>query len=413
MKILAQSTDGVDILVGPILGECPNAAARKLEELDAKLFCGLANETWSGKRRFVMVKTDWRTILTLAGAVTFRRRYYLDRSTGRYTHPLDAAMGLCRYSRASADVRLKILDMAGECPYRYVGANAVPGQVLSKSTVCRIIRDTAVTSAKGKMDPGKSAVHVQIDEKYISMIGKKHKSRYITATIYAGKKTASGRNALTNRTLIPGVENGVVTLEHDTIKHEVKVNCLKAFAKKIVLTLYADSNPNVKGTMTFDFRERINVILPDSINLVEGQVPTVNPRVDSTGGTITVDKNVTDVTYSWNPDFLAWVKEKSLKELNDYMTENQANMSFQVKCSRDSSAWERRMPPASSRKPSRQTSSSPPKAANTPGRKPIPTMTARIHGANAAPLGISAPQPRPTSPRSSTGRNLYSTGPAR
>ena len=206
MKILAQSTDGVDILVGAILGECPNAAARKLEELDAKLFCELANETWSGKRRFVTVKRDWRTILTLAGAVTFRRRYYLDRSTGRYTHPLDAAMGLCRYSRASADVRLKILDMAGECPYRYVGANAVPGQVLSKSTVCRIIRDTAVTSARGKMDPGKSAVHVQIDEKYISMIGKKHKSRYITATIYAGKKTASGRNALTNRTLISGVE---------------------------------------------------------------------------------------------------------------------------------------------------------------------------------------------------------------
>lgn len=125
------------------------------------------------------------------------------------------------------------------------------------------------------------------------------------------------------------VENGIVTLEHDTIKHEVKVNCLKAFAKKIVLTLYADSNPNVKGTMTFDFRERINVILPDSINLVEGQVPTVNPRVDTTGGTVTVDKNVTDVTYSWNPDFLAWVKEKSMKELNDYMTENQANMSFQ------------------------------------------------------------------------------------
>ena len=83
VKILAQSTDGVDILVGAILGECPNAAARKLEELDAKLFCELANETWSGKRRFVTVKRDWRTILTLAGAVTFRRRYYLDRSTGR------------------------------------------------------------------------------------------------------------------------------------------------------------------------------------------------------------------------------------------------------------------------------------------------------------------------------------------
>lgn len=193
-------------MVGALLGECPNAAARKLEELDAKLFCELANETWSGKRRFAAVRRDWRTILTLAGAAAFRRRYYLDRSTGRYAHPLDAAMGLCRYSRASADVRLKILDMAGECPYRYAGANAVPGQALSKSTVCRIVRDTAAAASRGKLDPGGSAVHVQIDEKYISMIGKKRKTRYITATIYAGKKTAGGRSALTNRTLISGVE---------------------------------------------------------------------------------------------------------------------------------------------------------------------------------------------------------------
>ena len=206
MKILAQSADGVDVLVGAILGECPNAAARKLEELDAKLFCELASETWSGKRRFVTIRRDRRTILTLAGAVTFRRRYYLDRSTGEYTHPLDAAMGICRYSRASADVRLRILDMAGECTYRYAGANAVPGQILSKSTVCRIIRDTAVTSSKAKIDPGKGVVHVQIDEKYISMVGKKNKTRYITATIYAGKKMASGKNALMNRTLISGVK---------------------------------------------------------------------------------------------------------------------------------------------------------------------------------------------------------------
>ena len=77
MKILAQSTDGVDVLVGAILGECPNAAARKLEELDAKLFCELANETWSGKRRFAADRRDWRTILTLAGAAACRRAPHL------------------------------------------------------------------------------------------------------------------------------------------------------------------------------------------------------------------------------------------------------------------------------------------------------------------------------------------------
>ena len=125
------------------------------------------------------------------------------------------------------------------------------------------------------------------------------------------------------------IEDGIVSIEHDTINKEVNVNCLNAFTKKIVLTLYAESNPNVKGTMLFDFKERINVILPDAINLVEGQVPAINPHVDTTGGTILVDKNVTDVTYSWNPEFLSWVKEKSMKELNDYMDENRANMSFE------------------------------------------------------------------------------------
>lgn len=109
-------------------------------------------------------------------------------------------------SKIQGGTSVKILAQSTDGVDILVGANAVPGQVLSKSTVCRIIRDTAVTTSMGKMDPGKGAVHVQIDEKYISMIGKKHKSRYITATIYAGKKTAGGRNALTNRTLISGVE---------------------------------------------------------------------------------------------------------------------------------------------------------------------------------------------------------------
>ena len=70
MKILVQFTDGVDILVDAILGECPNAAARKLEELDAKLFRELANKTRSGKMRFVTVKRDWMTILTLPMGAT-------------------------------------------------------------------------------------------------------------------------------------------------------------------------------------------------------------------------------------------------------------------------------------------------------------------------------------------------------
>ncbi len=51
---------------------------------------------------------------------------------------------------------------------------------------------------KRRPRPNRREIHLDDREK--------HKSRYITATIYAGKKTASGRNALTNRTLIPGVE---------------------------------------------------------------------------------------------------------------------------------------------------------------------------------------------------------------
>ena len=89
-------------MISAILGECPNAAARKLEELDAKLFCELASETWSGKRRFVTIRRDRRTILTLAGAVTFRRRYYLDRSTGECTsqEKVDSAVSIFLIARS-------------------------------------------------------------------------------------------------------------------------------------------------------------------------------------------------------------------------------------------------------------------------------------------------------------------------
>lgn len=98
--------------------------------------------------------------------------------------------------------------------YREVGEKVCSNYIFSKTSIYRIIKDTIITDVPENFGIYKkplSIVHVQIDEKY-EPINKKNKYkrnekrkddgerklRYITATIFAGKK--NGR--LLNRTIL-------------------------------------------------------------------------------------------------------------------------------------------------------------------------------------------------------------------
>ncbi len=114
------------------------------------------------------------------------------------------------------------------------------------------------------------------------------------------------------------ISTAVATLAFDSNAAKATVHFKGAFTKRIFLTLYAKSNPDVNAVLHFDFRERITVTLPDSINLKEGSVPTITPNIQSTGGTVAVDKTVKNVSYKWNASFVQWVKDKGIERSMSY-----------------------------------------------------------------------------------------------
>lgn len=103
------------------------------------------------------------------------------------------------------------------------------------------------------------------------------------------------------------VPSDVLSFDHDATHNKVTVHCKAAFTQRAVLTLYAASNPDIKGTINFDFKEKLTVTLPDSIALTEGEIPTIKPAIVTTGGSVSVDKEIRNATYKWNDSFTNWV----------------------------------------------------------------------------------------------------------
>jgi hypothetical protein len=114
------------------------------------------------------------------------------------------------------------------------------------------------------------------------------------------------------------ISSAVATLNFDSNSAKATVHFKGVFTKRIFLTLYAKSNPDVNAVIHFDFRERITVTLPDAIDLKEGSIPTLTPDIQTTGGTVNVDKTVKNVSYKWNDSFVQWVKDKGIERSTSY-----------------------------------------------------------------------------------------------
>ncbi len=124
------------------------------------------------------------------------------------------------------------------------------------------------------------------------------------------------------------LDSSVLALEHNPNTMKIIVHCKKAFNKKVILKVYAQSNATINATMTFGFREKISVDLPSAVSLKEGEIPSISPIIHTTGGTITIDKTVKNVSYKWNTSFLDWVKKQTQKYYESYKSENSFNMDF-------------------------------------------------------------------------------------
>ena len=207
MLILPQKDETFDDLLTSFHKNALIKLTKDLIQLDNKIYIS------RDQNRFTFIKKVSKKIISSIGMFDYTRRYYFDNLTKEHIFLLDNQIGIGKNSSITNELRLKILRYAAKMSYREVGEKVCPNYVFSKATIYRIIKDTQVNDIPFDFKIYKKPpwiVHVQIDEKY-EPINKKNfkrkekkkqggerKLRYITATIFAGKKNGK----LLNKTIL-------------------------------------------------------------------------------------------------------------------------------------------------------------------------------------------------------------------
>lgn len=206
--MITQNSKGFDDLIVGFHENALKKLTKNLTALDNKIY--ISRDT----NRFIFIKKVTKKILSSIGMFDLTRRYYYDTLMNEYVYLLDNELGIAKNSSITNELRLKILLYAAKMSYREVGEKVCPNYIFSKTSIYRIIKDTIVTDISQNFELYKkpsSIVHIQIDEKY-EPVNKKNKYkrkekrkddgerklRYITATIFAGKK----KGKLLNRTIL-------------------------------------------------------------------------------------------------------------------------------------------------------------------------------------------------------------------
>lgn len=210
MKIVSQILETFDTIIKNCQELSKQLTIQKIENLDKRIY------SYIDKKRFTLIKITPRTILTSAGIITFKRRYYYDEIEENYVFLLDNQLGIPKNIRMSNELILRIFDLAAIMTYSEVGKHLSNEFELSKFTIWRTIKNIDIESiVPPKIVIDKERIHVQIDEKYININpskkrDEKHKNkckkRYYTSTIFAGNEEIGnkGKHKLLNKTYVSG-----------------------------------------------------------------------------------------------------------------------------------------------------------------------------------------------------------------
>lgn len=184
MKIITREDSLFDGFVKDGIEAAPKLVALNLERIDAGLYAAVDHA------RFKVAKIKARTVMTTLGPVTYRRRCYRDGFAGGYIWPADMVAGLSPRAKVSAELKRRLVANAAEMAYSMAGRHSCLSGQVSKSTVCRSVRDAEVRAEIGPSFAPAAAIHLQIDEKYMGFCGSKRKRPRYTATIHAGREKA-------------------------------------------------------------------------------------------------------------------------------------------------------------------------------------------------------------------------------
>lgn len=201
-----------------------NQLADQLKEIDDKLCL-------KRPKSLKFVKYKQRSILTDFGMLTFKRRYYFDTLKHEYLYLLDYKLKIPKRCKVMTNIKLKVIEAASEMSYSKAAIYGAPeGYPLSKSTVYRYIKDCGIYIKQNNfIKDNEDVIHVQIDEKFLNILGSKNKKKRVTATIFKGRKTegTKGRIKLENRTILSAKSDKELARKLNDVllkKYKVKAN---------------------------------------------------------------------------------------------------------------------------------------------------------------------------------------------
>ena len=123
------------------------------------------------KKEFESLEIDDRTIITIFGAINFKRRYYLDKETGKRVYLLDEYLGLEPSQRMLANVKEKLIKEAVESSYQKAGKQAAYGIEISKQTVMNEIESLELTNEVPEKEKKKKVrtLYIIADEDHVHL----------------------------------------------------------------------------------------------------------------------------------------------------------------------------------------------------------------------------------------------------
>ena len=150
-----------------------------LERLDASLYS-------DRPKHLKIIKIQRRTILTSIGLLSFKRRYYYDEINNQYLYLLDSFLKIPKRIKILDEVKYQVIEAACEMSYEKAGRyGSDKNYPISKSTVCRAIKNLKFDIDDNLYVKNNDAiVHLQIDEKFLHILGSKNEKKLYTATIF-------------------------------------------------------------------------------------------------------------------------------------------------------------------------------------------------------------------------------------
>jgi len=166
--------DGIfdlDAMSSMALSDCKEAAKQIIEVLIGDANLAIREDKASRKQKGLLMKEHdrERDILTELGRIEYKRDYYYDRKSGRYTSPIDLILGVESYDRISKEVSSRLVQEATACSYQRSSMIVTDGAVSRQSVRNKILKSPYLEVIPDVEKKPVKELHIFADEDHVHM----------------------------------------------------------------------------------------------------------------------------------------------------------------------------------------------------------------------------------------------------